>query len=142
MIIAVLMVAAALFLLMGSWRTAVIALCAIVLSFVTATLALKAAGVSLNMMAIAGLLMGAGVVVRDGILDISNALHRLRKPRDGRSSFLVIARAIQETRRPMLYASLIAVIAALPVLFIQGRSVAFFEPMLWAYIAPCRSRWL
>jgi Cu/Ag efflux pump CusA len=39
-----------------------------------------------------------------------------------------------ETRRPMVYASLITVVAVLPVLFIQSRSGAFFAPMAWAYI--------
>jgi Cu/Ag efflux pump CusA len=40
-----------------------------------------------------------------------------------------------ETRRPMLYASLIVVLAVLPVLFMHSRSAAFFAPMAWAYIA-------
>src|SRR5258707_5613252 len=40
-----------------------------------------------------------------------------------------------ETRRPMLYASLIVVLAVLPVLFMYSRSAAFFAPMAWAYIA-------
>jgi Cu/Ag efflux pump CusA len=40
-----------------------------------------------------------------------------------------------ETRRPMLYASLIVVLAVVPVLFMQSRSAAFFAPMAWAYIA-------
>jgi Cu/Ag efflux pump CusA len=134
-IISIVLVAAALGLLMGNWRTAVIALAAISLSFVTAGLLLHVAGISLNMMVIAGLLMAAGVIVHDGILDADNVLRRLRAPRDGRSGFLVIARAMLETRRPMVYASLIIVVAVLPVLFIHSRSGAFFAPMAWAYIA-------
>src|SRR5260221_4316601 len=55
--------------------------------------------------------------------------------RDGRSGFMVVVRAMQETRRPMLYASLIVVLAVLPVLFMYSRSAAFFAPMAWAYIA-------
>jgi Cu/Ag efflux pump CusA len=134
-IISIVLVAAALGLLMGNWRAAVIALAAISLSFVTAGLVLHAAGISLSMMVIAGLLVAAGVIVHDGILDVDNALRRLRAPRDGSSGFLVIARAMLETRRPMVYASLIIVVAVLPVLFIQSRSGAFFAPMAWAYIA-------
>jgi Cu/Ag efflux pump CusA len=134
-IISIVLVAAALGLLMGNWRAAVIALAAISLSFVTAGLLLQVAGISLNMMVIAGLLMAAGAIVHDGILDADNVLRRLRAPRDGRSGFLVIARAMLETRRPMVYASLIIVVAVLPVLFIYSRSGAFFAPMAWAYIA-------
>src|SRR6267142_5299993 len=134
-IVSIVLVATALGLLMGSWRTAVIALAAISLSFVTAGLLLQAGGISLNMMVIAGLLMAAGAIVHDGILDVDNALRRLRAPRDGRSGFLVISRAMLETRRPMVYASLIIVLAMLPVLFMHSRSAAFFAPMAWAYIA-------
>ena len=135
MIISIILAAVVLGLLMGSWRTAVIALATISLSFVTAGLLLQAAGISLSMMVVAGLLMASGVIVHDGILDIDNALRHLRAPRDGRSGFLVIIRAMLETRRPMVYASLIVVLAVLPVLFMQSRSAAFFAPMAWAYIA-------
>jgi len=120
---------------MGSWRTAVIALAAISLSFVCAGLLLQAAGISLSMMVVGGLLMASGVIVHDGIIDTDNLLRRLRAPRDGRSDFLVVVRAMLETRRPMLYASLIVVLAVLPVLFMYSRSAAFFAPMAWAYIA-------
>lgn len=134
-IISIALAAAVLGLLMGSWRATVIALAAISLSFVTAGLLLQAAGISLSMMAIAGLLMAAGAVVHDGIYDVDNALRCLRAPRNGRSGVLVISRAMLETRRPMAYASLIIVLAVLPVLFIHSRSAAFFAPMAWAYIA-------
>ncbi|MBR0916268.1 efflux RND transporter permease subunit [Bradyrhizobium japonicum] len=133
--ISVVLVAVVLGLLMGSWRAAAIALAAISLSFVSAVLLLQAAGISLSMMVIGGLLMASGVVVHDGILDSDNLLRRLRAPRDGQSGFFVLARAMLETRRPMVYASLIVVLAVLPVLFMQSRSAAFFAPMAWAYIA-------
>jgi Cu/Ag efflux pump CusA len=134
-IISIILVAVVLGLLMGSWRSAVIALAAISLSFVSAVLLLQAAGISLSMMVIGGLLMASGVVVHDGILDADNLLRRLRAPREGQSGFLVLARAMLETRRPMIYASLIVVLAVLPILFMQSRSAAFFAPMAWAYIA-------
>ncbi|WP_342740537.1 efflux RND transporter permease subunit [Bradyrhizobium sp. B117] len=133
--ISVVLVAAALGLLMRSWRSAVIAMAAISLSFISAALLLQAAGISLSMMVIGGLLMASGVVVHDGILDADNLLRRLRAARDGQSNFMVLARAMLETRRPMVYASLIVVLAVLPVLFMQSRSAAFFAPMAWAYIA-------
>jgi Cu/Ag efflux pump CusA len=122
-------------LLMSSWRTAVIAVAAILLSFVCAELLLRAAGISLSMMVVGGLLMASGLIVHDSIIDTENLLRRLRAPRDGRSDFLVVVRAMLETRRPMLYASLIVVLAVLPVLFMHSRSAAFFAPMAWAYIA-------
>jgi Cu/Ag efflux pump CusA len=134
-IVSVILVALALGLLMGSLRIAIIALAAISLSFVSAGLLLQTAGISLSVMVVGGLLMASGVIVHDGILDAENLLGRLRGPREGRSGFLVVARAMLETRRPMLYALLIVVLAVLPVLFIHSRSAAFLAPMAWAYIA-------
>jgi len=135
LIISIILAAVVLGVLMGSWRTAVIALAAISLSFVCAELLLQAAGISLSMMVVGGLLMACGVIVHDGIIDADNLLRHLRAPRDGRSDFMVVVRAMLETRRPMLYASLIVVLAVLPVLFMHSRSAAFFAPMAWAYIA-------
>jgi Cu/Ag efflux pump CusA len=134
-VISFILVAIALGFLMGSWRASLIALIAISLSFVSAALLLQVAGISLSMMAVGGLLMAVGVVVHDGILDANNALRRLSAPRDERSGLIVLSRAMLETRRPMVYASLIVVLAVLPVLFMQSRSAAFFAPMAWAYIA-------
>src|SRR6266850_1842356 len=134
--ISIILAAVVLGLLFGSWRTAVIALAAISLSFVCAELLLRAAGIPLSMIVVGGLLMASGVIVHDGIIDVENVLHRLRAPQgDGRSGFMVVVRAMLETRRPMLYASLIVVLAVLPVLFMYSRSAAFFAPMAWAYIA-------
>jgi len=134
LIVSIILAAVVVGVLMGSWRTAVIALAAISLSFVCAELLLQAAGISLSMMVVGGLLMACGVIVHDGIIDADNLLRHLRAPRDGRSDFMVV-RAMLETRRPMLYASLIVVLAVLPVLFMHSRSAAFFAPMAWAYIA-------
>ena len=135
LIISIILTAIVLGLLMSSWRTAVIALATILLSFVCAELLLRAAGIPLSMMVVGGLLMASGVIVHDGIIDTDNLLRRLRAPRDGRSNFFVLVRAMLETRRPMLYASLIVVLAVLPVLFMYSRSAAFFAPMVWAYVA-------
>src|SRR5262249_30449184 len=90
LIISIILTAIVLGLLMSSWRTAVIALAAILLSFVCAELLLRAAGIPLSMMVVGGLLMASGVIVHDGIIDTDNLLCRLRVPRDERSDFLVI----------------------------------------------------
>jgi Cu/Ag efflux pump CusA len=135
MIIAIILAAIALGLLMNSLRVAFIAIVAISLSFVSAALLLQAVGIPFSMMVIAGLLLATSVIVHDGVLDSDNVLKRLRSPRNGRSTFLVIARAINESRRPMVYASVITLIAVVPILLLKSQSSAFFVPMAWAYSA-------
>ncbi len=63
------------------WRTAFISLIAIPLSLVAAVLVLDAAGATVNVMVLAGLVVAIGVVVDDAIIDVENIVRRLRQAR-------------------------------------------------------------
>ena len=124
--------------LLGSWRSALVAAVAIALSLLAAVLVLNLRGVNLNMLVLAGLLAAIGAVVHDAILTASTIRRRIDDAWRGptrRHSGRIILEAVVETRRPMIYATLIIVIAVMPILFMQGLSAAFFEPLIWSYIA-------
>ncbi|MEK9825910.1 MAG: efflux RND transporter permease subunit, partial [Methylotenera sp.] len=59
-------------------RAALISICAIPLSLITALLILTALNVSMNTMVIAGLVIALGEVVDDAIIDVENILRRLQ----------------------------------------------------------------
>ncbi len=128
---------AALFFLMGNWRAALVSALAVPLSIFAAGLVLHLRGVNINMMVVAGLMLAVVVVVDDAIHDMANILRRARAAAPGATSApsmgLMIS-AILEVRRPMLFATLIIVLATVPVFFMQGASAAFFEPLAWSYI--------
>ena len=88
------------------------------------------------MMVVAGLLVAIAVVVDDAIVGADNIRRRLREAGDGTASpiWRVIASASTEIRGPMLYATLIIVIAVAPLLLMRGLSAAFFEPLALSYI--------
>jgi CzcA family heavy metal efflux pump len=118
------------------WRTAFISLIAIPLSLVAAVLVLDAAGVTLNVMVLAGLVVAIGVVVDDAIIDVENIVRRLREARAlglGKSTFSVVLDASVEVRTAITYATLINVIAVVPVLFLGGLSGSFFRPLVLSY---------
>ena len=118
------------------WRTAFISLIAIPLSLVAAVLVLDAAGVTLNVMVLAGLVVAIGVVVDDAIIDVENIVRRLREARAlglGKSTFSVVLDASVEVRSAITYATLINVIAVVPVLFLGGLSGSFFRPLVLSY---------
>lgn len=136
-LIAYLLLIAALFALIGSWRAAVIAALTIPLSLFAAGLVLHMRGVNVNMMVVAGLLLAIGAIVDDAIHDVENLRRRLRQARNegsGMSTLSIIVKAGLEVRGPMLYATLIILLAAAPMLFLRGPSAAFFEPLIWSYI--------
>jgi CzcA family heavy metal efflux pump len=118
------------------WRTAFISLIAIPLSLVAAVLVLDASGVTLNVMVLAGLVVAIGVVVDDAIIDVENIVRRLREARAlglGKSTFSVVLDASVEVRSAITYATLINVIAVVPVLFLGGLSGSFFRPLVLSY---------
>jgi Cu/Ag efflux pump CusA len=124
------------FLAVTNWRVALISIVAIPLSLVTATLVLYWMGQSINIMVLAGFLIAAGLVVDDAIVDVEHAIRRLRE-RNGegadRSVAAVVAEASVEIRGTLAYATLIAVLAILPVFFLEGLAGSFFGPLALSY---------
>src|SRR5829696_3760840 len=117
------------------WRTAFISLIAIPLSLIAAILVLDLGGRSINVMVLAGLVVAIGVVVDDAIIDVENIVRRLRQARsDGSAStFRVVLDASVEVRSAIIYATVINVVAVVPVFFLQGLSGAFFQPLVLSY---------
>ena len=118
-------------------RAALIAVVAIPLSLLAGGLVLFLGGASVNTMVLAGFVIALGGVVDDAIIGIENIMRRLRQRRDegGRESVAsVILEATMEVRTPILYATLIIVMAVVPVFFMEGLSGAFFKPLVLAYV--------
>ncbi len=118
------------------WRAALISLVAIPLSLMAAAMVLYLRGSTINTMVLAGFVIAVGVVVDDAIIDIENIVRRLRQARaagDQTPASSVILEASLEVRRAIVYATLIIVLAVLPVFFITSLSGAFFKPLVLSY---------
>jgi Cu/Ag efflux pump CusA len=118
------------------WRAAVISLAAIPLSLMAAALVLYATGATINTMVLAGFVISVGVVVDDAIIDIENIVRRLRLNRASESPRPVISVVLEaslEVRRAIVYATLIIVLAVMPVFFVTSVSGAFFRPLVTSY---------
>ena len=118
------------------WRTALISVIAIPVSLVAAGLVLYWSGAVVNTMILAGLVVAVGVVVDDAIIDVENILRRLRQNRleqTGKSTARVVLEASLEVRGAILYATVITLVAVVPVFFIPGLSGTFFRPLIGAY---------
>jgi Cu/Ag efflux pump CusA len=129
------------------WRVALISLVAITLSLTVALLVLYQRGVTFNTMVLAGLVIALGVVVDDAVVDVDNIKRRLRQRRQaqaveqaagggtGEASTLArIVDACVEVRGPLLWATLIIVVAAVPVFFLQGVTGSFVRPLAVSYL--------
>jgi CzcA family heavy metal efflux pump len=125
-----------LFAFLYEWRVAFISLVAIPLSLVTAVLVLYLQGATMNTMVLAGLVIALGAVVDDAIIDVENIVRRIREHRlagGTRSTASIILDASLEVRSPIIYATLIIVLAVVPVFFMTGLAGAFFQPLAVSY---------
>jgi CzcA family heavy metal efflux pump len=128
-----------LFLFLGSFRTTIISLLAIPLSLLGAILVLNALGLNINTMSLGGMAIAIGSLVDDAIIDVENVYKRLRqnhqKPFEERqSSFAVVFEASKEIRASILNATLIIMVAFLPLFFLSGMEGRMLQPLGISFI--------
>jgi Cu/Ag efflux pump CusA len=123
-------------LLLLSWRRALITVVAALLSLVAAAYVLYLRGTTFNLMVLGGLAMALGVVVDDAVAELGAVRRRLREHRaSGASTSIatVIAEASGAVRGPLLYGTLVALLAPLPLVFLDGVAGSFARPIVLSY---------
>ena len=118
------------------WRSIIVALVAVPLSLLVAALVLDLLGQRFNAISFAGLAAAIAVVVDEAVVATDRVTEALRQRAADveRSRASVVVTASAEVRRPLTYATLIALLAIAPVLVMQGRPGAFFGPAATAYV--------
>ena len=132
-VLMVLMLGAFLF----NWRATLVSTVAVLVSVIAAVTVLYVRGVPANLISIAGLMMALGAVIDDSIVDIENIVRRLRQAREegsGKSAATIIFEAAVEMRRPILYATVIMLLAVMPVMFLEGVEGSFFQSLATSYV--------
>ena len=128
-----------LFLFLGSFRTTLISLLAIPLSLLGAILVLKYLGFTINTMSLGGMAIAVGALVDDAIIDVENVYKRLRQNRlkpesEQQSAFTVVFEASKEIRASILNATLIIIVAFLPLFFLSGMEGRMLQPLGIAFV--------
>lgn len=127
------MVAALLLLLLLNVRVALITLTAIPLSLAGTLITFSAFGMGVNAMTLGGLAVAVGLVVDDAIVDIENIHRRLREHagRGGKPAQAepVLVRAAAEVRASIFFATLLVILAFVPLLGLHGVEGRLFAPI-------------
>jgi Cu/Ag efflux pump CusA len=122
---------------MYGWRTALISLLAILTSLAAALSVLYLQGATLNSMVLAGLIVALGLIIDEAIVDVQNIMQRLRENREQGglvSARTVIHLASAEMRGGLFFATLITLLAALPLLFWDGMFGDIFRVVVVSYM--------
>jgi Cu/Ag efflux pump CusA len=88
------------------------------------------------MMVLAGLIVAIGVVVDDASTSVESVLHRFRRPIHDdadRETPAVVVDAVVEARTPAVYATLVILVALVPLFFVGGAVSSFLPPMAFAF---------
>ncbi len=126
-------------LFLANFRATLITLTAIPLSLVTAVLALKWFGASINTMTLGGMAIAIGALVDDAVIDVENVFRRLRENHhlpEGkrRSPLAVVLAASIEIRSSIVFATLIIALVFIPIFFLAGVEGRLLQPLGVAYL--------
>ncbi len=129
-----LFVAIILFLFLLNVRTTLISLIAIPLSLLLSIITLKLLGLTINTMSLGGMAIAIGALVDDAIIDVENVLKRLkqnhRKPKEEQKGVIeVIYQASVEIRSSIVQATLIIIVAFIPLFFLAGMEGRMLKPL-------------
>nr|MBP7179360.1 efflux RND transporter permease subunit [Moraxellaceae bacterium] len=131
------MVAVILFLFLLNGRTTFISLTAIPLSLLITVLVFRYFGLSINTMTLGGLAIAIGELVDDAVVDVENVLRRLKENRQlsaPKPVLSVIAAASREVRSGVVVATMVVVLAFVPLFALPGIEGRLFTPLGIAYV--------
>lgn len=126
-----------LFLFLLNFRTTMITMTAIPLSFVLTAIVFKMFGLSVNTMTLGGLAIAIGELVDDAIVDVENVFRRLRENRQSpspKNSLIVIYEASSEVRNSIVIATIIVCLVFVPLFSMGGIEGKLFVPLGISYI--------
>jgi CzcA family heavy metal efflux pump len=126
-----------LFLMNG--RVSVISLAALPLSLLMSVIVLRLMGVTINTMSLGGMAIAIGSLVDDAIIDVENVLRRLREnhalpPGERTAPLTVVWEASREIRASIVSATLITIVAFVPLFFLDGMEGRMLRPLGAAFI--------
>ena len=128
-----------LFLFLMNYRTTFISLMAIPISMLVAIIIIKMLGFTINTMSLGGMAIAIGSLVDDAIIDVENVYKRLRenvqlKKKDRIPTLKVVYDASVEIRASILNATLIIMVAFIPLFFLDGMEGRMLKPLGITYI--------
>lgn len=128
------LVAIILFLFLGEIRSALVVIVALPLAMLISFILMRQWGLSANLMSLAGLAIGIGMMVDGAVVMVENGFRMLshRAGKKDVNKTHVILEAAREVMNPVAFAILIIIVVFLPLFSLTGLEGKMFKPMALA----------
>ncbi len=128
-----------LFLFLMNGRVTAVSLVALPLSLLVAIVVLKLFGLTINTMSLGGMAIAIGSLVDDAIIDVENVYKRLREnyllpPEERKRPLDVVFEGSKEIRSSIVSATMITIVAFLPLFFLSGMEGRMLRPLGISFI--------
>jgi CzcA family heavy metal efflux pump len=128
-----------LLLFLMSFRTTVISLIAIPVSLLSAVIVLHLLNLNINTMSLGGMAIAIGSLVDDAIIDVENVYKHLRRnillpPAERTPVLKIVFDTSKEIRSSIIKATLIIIVAFVPLFFLSGMEGRMLQPLGIAFI--------
>ena len=126
------LVAIVLFLFLGELRSAVVVIAALPLAMLIAFIFMGEAGLSANLMSLAGLAVGIGMMVDGAVVMVENAFRIMAERKEAGETVdrsAAVLAAAREVANPIAFAIMIIIVVFLPLFALQGLEGKLFKPM-------------
>ncbi|QFZ81899.1 CusA/CzcA family heavy metal efflux RND transporter [Variovorax paradoxus] len=128
------LVAVILFLFLGEFRSAIVVVVTLPIAMLIAFILMQQFGISANLMSLAGLAIGTGMMVDGAVVMVENAFRLLAHAKESgkpiQKTHLVLE-AAREVVNPIAFAILIIIVVFLPLFSLGGLEGKLFKPMAY-----------
>ena len=126
------LVAIVLFLFLGDLRSAIVVVVTLPLAMLIAFIGMQQVGLSANLMSLAGLAIGIGMMVDGAVVMVENAFRIMAERREHGERVdrtAAVLAAAREVVAPISFAIIIIIVVFLPLFSLQGLEGKMFKPM-------------
>jgi len=119
-----------LYLLLRSFRGALIVILALPLSLLLTFIVMRYLNLNANLMSLGGLAISIGMIIDATIIQVENVQRHLSEKGDAHAHKLkTVLKAVMEVRKPSIFGELIIALTFVPIITLQGMEGKMFAPL-------------
>jgi cobalt-zinc-cadmium resistance protein CzcA len=118
-----------LYLLLRSFRGAMVVIIALPLSLLLTFIVMRITGLPANLMSLGGLAISIGMIIDATIIQVENVQRHLSRAGASERTASIVLKAVLEVRRPSIFGEIIIATTFVPILALQGLEGKMFAPL-------------